>query len=117
MAGSILLLKWVVFDFNPLHLRDPHAPAMRELSGLMKDADRTPNVITILASNADAARVQAAALEKHPEVAHAITIDSFVPEDQAEKLPYIQEASLLLDAAVNPSTCPRRIPMTKRARR
>jgi hopanoid biosynthesis associated RND transporter like protein HpnN len=106
MAGSILLLKWVVFDFNPLHLRDPHAPAMRELSGLMKDADRTPNVITILASNADAARVQAAALEKHPEVAHAITIDSFVPEDQAEKLPYIQEASLLLDAAVNPFDMP-----------
>jgi hypothetical protein len=56
--------------------------------------------------NADAARVQAAALEKHPEVAHAITIDSFVPEDQAEKLPYIQEASLLLDAAVNPFDMP-----------
>lgn len=106
MVVSIGLLKWVVFDFNPLHLRDPHAPAMRELSGLMQDADRTPNVITILAPDADAARAQAAALEKHPEVAHAITIDSFVPGDQAEKLPYIQNASLLLDAAVNPFDLP-----------
>jgi hopanoid biosynthesis associated RND transporter like protein HpnN len=106
MVGSIVLLKWVVFDFNPLHLRDPNAPAMRELAGLMKDADRTPNTITILAPNADAARAQAAALEKHPEVAHAITIDSFVPEDQAEKLPYIENASLLLDAAVNPFDMP-----------
>jgi uncharacterized protein len=106
MAGSIVLLKWVVFDFNPLHLRDPHAPAMRELASLMTDPDRTPNTITILAPNADVARAQAAALEKHPEVAHAITIDSFVPEDQAQKLPYIENASLLLDAAVNPFDLP-----------
>jgi hypothetical protein len=97
MIGSIALLKWVVFDFNPLHLRDPNAPAMHELAGLMKDADRTPNTITILTPNADAAHALAAKLEKHPEVAHAITVDSFVPEDQAAKLPYIQNASLLLD--------------------
>jgi len=106
MIGSIALLKWVVFDFNPLHLRDPNAPAMHELAGLMKDADRTPNTITILAPNADAAHTLAAKLEKHPEVAHAITVDSFVPEDQAAKLPYIQNASLLLDAAVNPFDMP-----------
>jgi hypothetical protein len=79
-----------------------HARTLRPDEGCGPHAQH----ITILAPNADAARVQAAALEKHPEVAHAITIDSFVPEDQAEKLPYIQEASLLLDAAVNPFDMP-----------
>ncbi|MDE1915629.1 MAG: MMPL family transporter [Sphingomonadales bacterium] len=106
MIGSIALLKWVVFDFNPLHLRDPHGPAMRELSSLMRDPDRTPNTITILAPNANVAHSEAMALEQRPEVAHAITIDSFVPEDQAAKLPYIENASLLLDAAVNPFDMP-----------
>ena len=54
MAGSIALLPRVVFDFNPLHLRDPNGPAMRELTDLMRDPDRTPNTLAILTPDADA---------------------------------------------------------------
>ncbi len=42
MAASIAALPWVVFDFNPLHLRNPDAPAMRMLADLTRDPDRTP---------------------------------------------------------------------------
>ncbi len=103
---SITLLFWVQFDFNPLHLRDPQSPAMRELTLLMQDADRTPNTITILADNADAAAALAQRLERHKEVAHAVTIDSFVPEGQALKLGLVQDAGLLLDATINPFDLP-----------
>jgi uncharacterized protein len=105
---SIALLPWVTFDFNPMHLRDPDAPAMRALADLTRDPDRTPNTIDVLARNQTEANVLAAKLSKLPQVSHVVSISSFVPEDQAPKLALIQDASLLLDVALNPlDTLPR----------
>ncbi|KAH2824469.1 hypothetical protein KXV85_000753, partial [Aspergillus fumigatus] len=106
MLLSVVTLVWVKFDFNPLHLRDPHSPAMRELSLLMQDADRTPNTVTVLAPNVAAADDLASRLSGHKEVARAVTIDSFVPEAQGVKLALISDASLLLDATINPFDFP-----------
>ena len=106
MAVSIGSLGWVVFDFNPLHLRDPHGPAMSALADLMRDADRTPNTISVLAPNMAAADRLAASLSRLPQVRQAVTLDSFIPEGQPEKLILIQDASLLLDATVNPFDLP-----------
>ena len=106
MILSITTLGWVSFDFNPLHLRDPHAPAMRELANLMQDPDRTPNTVAVLTPNADAANALVQRLQTHKQVARAISIDSFVPAGQPLKLGLIQDASLLLDAAINPFDLP-----------
>lgn len=106
MLLSVVTLVWVKFDFNPLHLRNPNSPAMRELSILMKDADRTPNTITILTPNVEAADELENRLSRRKEVARAITIDSFVPEAQGVKLALISDASLLLDATINPFDFP-----------
>ena len=102
MAGSIALLPLVDFDFNPLHLRNPDGPAMKSLADLMRDPLRTPNTIYVLADNADAARAIADRAGKLPQVAQAISIDSFIPEQQDEKLALVQDASLLLDLTLNP---------------
>ena len=99
---SIALLPWVTFDFNPMHLRDSHAPAMRALADLTRDPDRTPNTIDVLSRNEAEARVLSARLSKLPEVSNVLSIDSFVPKDQPSKLALIQDASLLLDLAINP---------------
>lgn len=106
MLVSIALLPWVRFDFNPLHLRNPDGPAMRALSDLMHDPLRTPNTINLLAPNADAAKTLAARLSALPEVASAVSVDSFVPADQDTKIAMIQDASLLLDPAINPFDLP-----------
>jgi hopanoid biosynthesis associated RND transporter like protein HpnN len=106
MILSVTTLGWVSFDFNPLHLRDPQAPAMRELANLMRDPDRTPNTVAVLTPDADAANALAQRLQTHKQVARAISIDSFVPEGQPLKLGLIQDASLLLDAAINPFDLP-----------
>jgi hypothetical protein len=102
MIASIAALPWVVFDFNPLHLRDPQAPAMRTLADLTHDPDRTPNVIDVLAPNATAAAQLTRRLEALPEVKQVVSLDSFVPANQAHKLAAIQDASTLLDLTLNP---------------
>ena len=102
MLASIASLPLVRFDFNPLNLRDPEAPAMRMLYNLISDPDRTPNTISVLTPNTDAANRLAARLSRLPEVRDALTIDSFVPPDQETKLPLIEDAALLLDPAINP---------------
>lgn len=102
MLGSIALLPLVQFDFNPLHLRDPEGPAYRSLTDLMRDPLRTPNTIYVLAPDADEALVIADRAGKLPEVAQAISIDSFIPTDQPAKIALLQDASVLLDLTLNP---------------
>jgi len=102
LVASIALLPWVSFDFNPLHLRDPDAPAMRALADLTRDPDRTPNTIDVLAADQAQATALAAKLSALPEVARVISLDSFVPEAQPAKLALLQDASLLLDVTLNP---------------
>jgi hopanoid biosynthesis associated RND transporter like protein HpnN len=99
---SIALLPFVRFDFNPLHLRNPLGEAMATLTDLMHDPQDTPNTIDILRPSLAAADHTVDQLSRLPEVDQAITLSSFVPDDQPAKLALIQDASLLLDTAVNP---------------
>jgi hopanoid biosynthesis associated RND transporter like protein HpnN len=102
LLASIAVLPWVDFDFNPLHLRDPAAPAMATLADLTSDPDRTPNTIDVLARDRTAAAALARRLAALPEVKQVVSLDSFMPADQAPKLAAIQDAALLLDVAINP---------------
>ena len=102
MLVSLVLLPFVTFDFNPLHLRDPNAPAMRLLTDLTRDPRFTPNNVAVLAPDIASANRLAARLAALPEVDQAVTIDSFIPADQPAKLILIEDASLLLDPAINP---------------
>ena len=106
MLASIASLPLVRFDFNPLNLRDPQAPAMAMLRNLIRDPQRTPNTLSVLAPDAGTARRLAGQLGKLPEVRDAITLDSFVPAEQPAKLALIADAGLLLDPAINPFDFP-----------
>ena len=75
---------------------------MSTLNDLMHDPQNTPNAIDVLRPSLAQADQVAARLSKLPEVDQAITLSSFVPDDQQAKLALIQDASLLLDSAVNP---------------
>ncbi|HWK34919.1 MMPL family transporter [Sphingomonas sp.] len=102
MVASVALLPWVQFDFNPLHLRARDGQAMQTLADLTRDPTRTPNTIDVLAPDHASAMQLEARLKRLPEVAQVITVDSFVPADQPEKLAAIGDASLLLDLTLNP---------------
>ncbi|CAN5294775.1 MMPL family transporter [soil metagenome] len=102
VVASVALIPLVQFDFNPFHLRNPKGEAMATLSDLFKDAERTPNTIDVLTPNAEAGAAMAKRLAALPQVSQAVTLDSFVPEDQPQKLAAVADAKSLLDFTLNP---------------
>ena len=101
-ALCLTLLPRLQFDFNPLHLRSGKAESVATMLDLMRDPDTTPNTIDVLAPSVSEAVALAQQLEALPAVDHAITIASFVPEQQPEKLALLDDARLLLDPVLNP---------------
>jgi hopanoid biosynthesis associated RND transporter like protein HpnN len=100
--ASVALLPLVRFDFNPLHLKNPHKEAMATLAEIMRDPEQSPYTIDVLTASLPAADRLADRLSKLPEVAQTLTLSSFVPSDQPAKLAAIADAQLLLDLTLNP---------------
>lgn len=100
-VASAALLPWVRFDFNPLNLRSEAVESMATLRTLMADPDRTPNTISVLVPSLEQAPAMARRLQALPEVSHTVTLDSFIPEQQAEKLTLIRDAAALLEPTLD----------------
>ena len=105
VAGIPLLLK-LPFDSNPMHLRSPKVESIATYLDLIKDPATSPNSIDVLAPNVDAVPELTKRLEGLDAVAKVISIDTFVPRDQDQKLATIQETAQLLGPALNPSRKP-----------
>jgi hypothetical protein len=101
-AGSLALLPLLQFDFNPLHLRSAKVESMATLLDLMHDPQTTANTLDVLTPSVSDAAALARRLEQLPEVHHALTLTSFVPEQQPEKLALIEDAALLLEPVLIP---------------
>lgn len=102
-AISLALLTQLRFDFNPLNMKDPNTESVATFLDMLKDLNTTPYTIDVLAGNLDEAKNVAAKLEKLPVVDKAVTLASFVPDDQDEKLAIIADMTLLLQPLVTPS--------------
>jgi hopanoid biosynthesis associated RND transporter like protein HpnN len=103
VAGGLPLLYWLRFDFNPINLRSPTTEAVATYLSLKDDPDSGDNDIQILAPSLAAADQIAAKLRDLPQVARVVTLSTFVPDHQQEKLPLIQNAAKTLDPALNPA--------------
>ncbi len=90
------------FDFDPLNLKDPETESVSTLFDIMKDPEASPYTIEILAPDLKEAQALAAQIEKRPEVSHTITLASFVPDNQEQKLALIEDAAFLLEPSLNP---------------
>ncbi len=98
-AASLPLLH---FDFNTLHLMNAKTESVTTLLSLMSDPDENPNTMEVVTPNLAAADALVPRLARLPEVAHARTLSSFVPDDQAPKLAAISDAAQLLDLTLEP---------------
>lgn len=96
-AGSVVLLPRLHFDFDPLNLSDPSTEAARTFQDLIADPDTTPYTINILAPDLDAAEALTDRLDKLKAVDKTVSLASFVPAHQDEKLPIIDDMKFLLD--------------------
>lgn len=97
------------FDFNPLSLIDPHAEGVRVFRQLLAEPGTSPYRIEIVAPDLASANALAARLDKLPDVSQAVTLSSYVPAGQSEKLAILQNLqilvppfSLLMPAALQP---------------
>ena len=102
-AGAALL-PHLGFDSDPLHTKDPNSEAVRTLQSLANDPITDPYTIDILAPSTQAAADLAAQISKLPTVQDVLSLRSFVPQDQAQKLPYIQDAATVLESTLNPGS-------------
>ena len=99
---SLALMAFVRFDSNPLDLRSPNVESVATLFDLMKNPITSPNTIDVPALSLTDADSVAARIAQEPLVAEALTLSSYVPDQQKEKLALIQDAANLLDPTLNP---------------
>ena len=105
VAGLPFLLK-LPFDANPMNLRSRSVESVATFLDLAKTPETSPTTIDVLAPSLAEADSLAARLAGLPEVARAVTLSTFLPDDQEEKLALIRDAALLLDPVVNPTALP-----------
>ncbi len=99
---AVVMVPRLQFDFNALHLRDPSTESVSTFQELLADPDTSPYVIQVLADNLPAANALAESLRSLPEVDRVLTLSSFVPGDQDEKLAIIDEMALVLEPILMP---------------
>ncbi len=97
--GGLPLLYYLQFDFNPMNLRSPKVESVATFLELRSDPNAGANAIDVLTPNLEDARATADRLRKVPEVNSVMTLDTFVPSDQEQKLTYIRALAKALEPA------------------
>jgi hopanoid biosynthesis associated RND transporter like protein HpnN len=103
VAAGLPLLFWLRFDFNPINLRSPKTEAVATYLALKSDPEAGANDIQVLEPSLTMADQVAAKLRALPQVARVTTLSNFIPSDQQQKLPLIQDAAKTLDPVLNPT--------------
>ncbi len=101
-AFCLMLVPRTSFDFDPLNLKDPHTESVSTLLDLMEGNARNHYSAEVLVADLAAADAHAAALEKLPEIDRALTLSTFIPADQDQKLQIIAEMALFLGPSLAP---------------
>lgn len=110
LAGALILallalavVPFARFDDDPLSLRDPASESVATLNDLIDDPRVQPYRAAFLADDLGAAEALAARLEALPEVAAAVTLADFLPQDQDAKLDLLAETSFFLGPILSPA--------------
>ena len=99
---ACVLLPRAQFDFNPLHMKDPKLESVATFLDLLEDSQTTPYTISVLTESLNEAELLATRLKQLPEVDKTVTLASYVPSDQEEKLAIIEEMNLVLQPLTMP---------------
>ena len=89
-VASIYPLLQIKFDYNLLNLQAKGLESVEYAYKLMKSSENSGYFATVSASSAAEAAVKSKALEALPSVDHVVSLNSFVPDDQGQKLAVIQ---------------------------
>ena len=98
LAG-LVALPFVRFDYNPMHLKPPHTESLAVYEDLMAGPD-SPLSATVLAKSPQEAADISRTLQALPVVGRVLSLHSFVPQDQPEKLATLESLNLSLGLGV-----------------
>ena len=101
LAGTPLLLH-LTFDLNPVDLQSPGSPSVVTYRELQSDPQTSGNDAGILAPSLEQADATAKRLAALPEVSRTVTLNSFIPTDQDQKIAALKAASRRLRGALDP---------------
>ncbi|SIT35421.1 putative membrane protein [Paraburkholderia ribeironis] len=93
VIGATPLLAHLRFDFNPLHLKDPHTESLATLLSLKDSPEAAVNNVHVLAPSLAEADAIAARLRTLPEVGRVNTLTTFIPTEQQQKMMLIASAA------------------------
>ncbi len=95
------LLSQLVFDSNPINLRDPSSESVSTIKELLASQTDSPFALSALAPSFKDAKKTAHKLEQLPSVHNTIFLDDLVAKNQDEKLEIIEELNLILGNQLN----------------
>ncbi len=96
VLGGLPLLYNLQFDFNPINLNSPKVESIATYLELRSDPATGASTIEVLSPSLAAAKQEAERIRKLPQVSRVMTIESFVPTDQPQKLEAIGNAAKAL---------------------
>ncbi len=101
--GALFVAPQLRFDSDPLNVRDPGTESVQTMRDLVSGRRPSPWTAELLAPDLAAATTLARRLESLPEVAHAVTLTSFVPAQQSDKLAILDDVRLFLGELTTPT--------------
>jgi hopanoid biosynthesis associated RND transporter like protein HpnN len=97
-VGSVALLPQVRFDLNAVGLRDPSTESVQAFNDLLGQAGAaSPWFVNAVSADLDRAVARARDLAALDVVESAVTLDSYIPSDQEEKLAILEDVAFFLD--------------------
>jgi hopanoid biosynthesis associated RND transporter like protein HpnN len=103
ILGATVLPR-VSFDGDPLDTRSPHSEAVMVLRRLLQNPVTNPYSAQILAPSVAAAGRLASALRAQPAVGTVLSIQTFVPDNQNQKLALIADTEDILGPTLSVDT-------------
>ncbi|MCC7047046.1 MAG: MMPL family transporter [Alphaproteobacteria bacterium] len=100
--AALAALPAVRFDFDPIALDDPKAESVQTYVDLAANGGTSPYAINVVAPDIAAAVALAHRLDALAVVDRTITVQSFIPERQDEKLPILADTALFMRPVLDP---------------
>ncbi len=100
---SLFIAPKVLFDFDPLNLKDTRTESVSTFFDLMREGNGSPYGITILAKDLKTADQLTIRAKKLAEVDSVVTLSSLIPKEQDDKLTIIDNLALILGPALTGS--------------
>jgi hopanoid biosynthesis associated RND transporter like protein HpnN len=101
-VASLALVPRARFDYDPLNLRDPGSESVSTFRDVMEEGERPLRSITVLVPDAPDGRELSDHLEGLASVDEVLSLESFVPARQDEKLSVVEFVDLILGPQLAP---------------